>query len=198
MFIHSPWRLGSAIASINSLSYIGVWEHGLSPDWQIDPFLNRTHLLYQNIRKLIALRKSCIALYQGGGGTTSSSINTGIYFRQADSSSNVNGQGWLIYSRIYNDMEIIVVLNTNSNDYMNIPTQILIDSKINKDMDGKKYYNALNLDYYGWIGKSNSDGNYYLYVDNPTITVPSDGYVVFIREDQIGSFNDEYQIAFCK
>ena len=181
MFLYSPWRLSSAINSINDLSYIGSWEHKLSPPIDQDPFLNTTHSLYHNIQKLLFLRKSCIALRRGQ-----------VYFRYVDTTIG----GWLIYSRIYNDIEILIVINTDHNNYKQMPQQIVIDYEINKSLNGKKYLNVLSPSTsYGYIGVGN--GEAHLYFNNPVITIPSSGYAVFVREDQIGQYNEQYSIAFC-
>jgi len=144
-------------------------------------FLKTDHTLYQHVRKLIYLRKSCSSLTQGA-----------IYFRQADS---YNG-GFLIFSRIYNNMEIITIINTNNNNAMTVPTQIVIDSNIN-NVNGMKYYNVLDLSVYGYVGTSASHGSY-LYLNNPIVTLLANGYAIFVRQDQIGTFNQNYGIAPCK
>ncbi|ETO18786.1 hypothetical protein RFI_18461, partial [Reticulomyxa filosa] len=183
MFIHSPWRLESAVAEINDLRYIGVWQPGLSPPWQDDPFLRTDHALYQNARKLTFLRKSCRALRRGD-----------IYFRQAD---YLNG-GLLIYSRIdwQYGIEIVVALNTNNNNGAVLPAQIVIDSSLNT-VNGAKYYNVLDLSIVGYVGVSSNPQQSFLYVNNPVVDMYANGYVIFVREDQIGAFNDQMGIAPC-
>eukprot|EP01084_Bolivina_argentea_P154607 269471_1 len=113
------------------------------------------------------LRRSCITLRRGE-----------IYFRYVDD----NIGGWLIYSRVYYTIEILIVINTDHNNYKQIPTQIDIDYDINKAYNGKKYLNVLSP----------------LYINNPIITIPSNGYAIFVRYDQIDEYNQQYGIAFCR
>eukprot|EP01084_Bolivina_argentea_P154606 269470_1 len=128
------------------------------------------------------LRRSCITLRRGE-----------IYFRYVDD----NIGGWLIYSRVYYTIEILIVINTDHNNYKQIPTQIDIDYDINKAYNGKKYLNVLSPSTsFGYVGISNS--NAYLYINNPIITIPSNGYAIFVRYDQIDEYNQQYGIAFCR
>ena len=136
MFINSPWRLGSAIDSINNLNYIGVWDDII--DNINDPFLQTNHTLYKFVQKLIYFRKSCISIRRGN-----------LYVRYASQ----NNGGLFIFSRIYENIEIIIVINPNDSISQMIPNQILIDNTINANYIGKKYYNALWMQQYAWIGK---------------------------------------------
>eukprot|EP00971_Amphidinium_carterae_P014888 293853-Amphidinium_carterae.1 len=64
-FIGGPWRLGSAIESVNNLSYVGPFRPKPSPAWKDDPFLNREQVIYLTARRMVHLRRACPELVSG-------------------------------------------------------------------------------------------------------------------------------------
>src|SRR3989338_1914925 len=115
MFIGGPWRLGSAVPDIDKLNYIGVWTpEQTTPDWTKDPFLNTGHALYITVRKLTHIRSSCSPLSQGS-----------LVWRNAQPFIG----GLLMYSRIFNGAEMVIVLNPSPKS-VTVP-RIPIDNAIN-------------------------------------------------------------------
>ena len=60
-----PWRLGSALGVIDHLSYVGNVSYYKKIDWKADPYLNRNHDMFKEIKSVNWLRKSCICLREG-------------------------------------------------------------------------------------------------------------------------------------
>jgi hypothetical protein len=99
MFMEGPWRLGSCVPQIDALNYIGNWEsRQTTSNWQADPFLNRDHALYQFVRKLVHIRRSCGPLRRGD-----------MVWRNAQPQIN----GLLIFSRVDHSTgrEVVVIIN---------------------------------------------------------------------------------------
>lgn len=126
MFLTGPWRLGSMVPQIDNLAYIGRNSQKLPKSWKVDPYLNRNHELYRFSRQLIDIRKSCSSLTAGN-----------IYFRRADSDSG----GVIVFSRILNNDEAIIAINTGSHPKM--LERIIIDKRLNSHQVGRHYINLL-------------------------------------------------------
>eukprot|EP00727_Mastigamoeba_balamuthi_P000439 m51a1_g10392 putative sulfonate abc transporter atp-binding protein (688) ;mRNA; r:57895-60362 len=176
MFIGSGWRLGSTVGTIDNLAYVGKADHSLSPDWQQDPYLDRSHMVYKAARRVNAIRQSCNALKYGG-----------ITWRWGD----MNNAGILAFSRISGPMEVVVVVNTASNT-MQIP-RLQIDSGINT-VPGNKYKNMLNGLEVAYTGKEN--GNSYLYFNN--MSIDGNSVKVFAHEFNLGDWNTYLEAHLCK
>jgi glycosidase len=123
MFASGGFRLGSTVASIDSLAYIGPSAASVWPDWRTDPYLDRTSDVYRTARKFNFIRRSCNPLRYGD-----------TYFRWGESGST----GLMAFSRIDSGKEMVVVVN-NAPTAMSIPT-LTIDSGINQ-VSGQHYVN---------------------------------------------------------
>eukprot|EP00727_Mastigamoeba_balamuthi_P014847 m51a1_g9989 putative alpha amylase (686) ;mRNA; r:36269-38587 len=176
MFIGSGWRLGSTVSSIDSLAYVGKATHTLSATWDQDPFLDRSHMVYQTARRFNALRQSCNALKYGW-----------MTPRWGDLSNS----GIVAFSRINGPVEIVVVANTGSTT-MQIP-RLQIDSGINTT-PGNKYKNMLNGNEVAWTGKEN--GISYLYFNN--MNIDGNSVKVFAHEFNIGDWNAYLGVSLCR
>lgn len=187
-FLGGPWRLGSAIESVNSHAYVGPSEIASTKKkpWQIDEMLPRGHVLYQTARAFGALRKSCPALVHGS-----------MEMRQAYSASG----GFFTFSRLLFDNatphEIIVVVQTvdNGPDFAHALTQVKIDREINARA-GVRYLNVFNTLEVGHTKMQ--DGEVYLVFQGPRNLQYNDGGAVFIREDLLLPFNEDLGVALCR
>lgn len=168
MFVSGEWRLGSTVAAINNMAYIGPTQASASPAWDEDPFLNRDHSVYQTARRFNYIRRSCDALRMGS-----------IYPRLADNKST----GLLAFSRIHNDKEILVVVN-NSADNLVIP-DIIVDSNINKT-PGQRYANLLNSFEKGTVIKTEIA----TMLTFGGIQIESNTVKVFVIESEIEPWNE--------
>eukprot|EP00727_Mastigamoeba_balamuthi_P004824 m51a1_g1434 putative sulfonate abc transporter atp-binding protein (673) ;mRNA; r:91893-94305 len=176
MFLGSGWRLGSTIASIDKLAYVGRAVHTQSPFWQQDPYLDRSHMVYKEARRMNAIRQSCSALKYG---TTA--------WRWGDRSN----AGVLAFSRISGPVEIVVVVNTAPNAVA-IP-RLQIDSVINTAA-GNRYKNMLNGFEVAYTGKEN--GNSYLYFNN--LFIGANSVKVFAHENNLADWNAYLEAHLCK
>eukprot|EP00727_Mastigamoeba_balamuthi_P000446 m51a1_g10399 putative alpha catalytic domain protein (1223) ;mRNA; f:69598-78383 len=175
MFMGSGWRLGSTIAAIDKLAYVGKAEHALSPDWEKDPYLDRTHAVYKAARRINAIRQSCVALKSGS---------------TASRWGDMNNAGILAFSRISGPMEIVVVVNTASSAAA-IP-KMQIDSGLNS-VAGQKYKNMLNgLEV---ATTSVENGNSYLSFG---MNIDGNSVKVFAHENNLGPWNTYLEAHLCK
>lgn len=126
MFASGAFRLGSTVASVDSLAYIGQATASVWPDWRTDPYLDRTSAVYKTARKFNYIRRSCNPLRYGY-----------TYFRWGESGST----GLMAFSRIDNGKEMVVIVN-NASSPISIPT-LTIDSGINQ-VSGQRYINLTN------------------------------------------------------
>ncbi len=192
MFVSGPFRLGSTHAPINALAGIGkAYSEDLSYDWKNDPYLKTDHELFQRIRALTHLRKSCPALKYGQ-----------IYFRAAH--ENKNG-GLLAFSRIDSNSgkEALVVLNTSSNDIE--LSGLIIDSSLARGQKGRVWKNALNGFERGWVQEANdANPNALLSFDNPQtdniekFNLKAGAASVYIPESELELFNDHLKVHLCR
>jgi len=128
MFLGAGWRLSSAIASIDAMSFIGPTSPPPAQPyiWQSDAFLNRSHTIYTVAKALAHVRRSCSALVHG---------NT--YYRSASTS-----QAGMAFSRIYQTSEIVVLVNPSSVDWGVPDGEIVLDASIN--IAGAVYVDVLD------------------------------------------------------
>jgi glycosidase len=96
MFLSGMFRLGSSVPKIDALAYIGPPQSTPSPSWQEDPFLDRSHPLYQTARRFLRLRRSCHALRYGD-----------IAWRWVSEQPG----GLFAFSRLDHDKEALVAFN---------------------------------------------------------------------------------------
>lgn len=131
MFMGGMTRLGSTVDEINQLAYIGPASLPSKPiSWQQDPYLNRTHNVYQSARRFLHIRKSCAPLKYGG-----------TQFRWVSH----EGQGILAFSRAdKSDSEALIVLNTSPNE------RPLPEIGINDQSQGNKWVNLLHPQEIAW------------------------------------------------
>eukprot|EP00727_Mastigamoeba_balamuthi_P000279 m51a1_g10248 putative alpha amylase catalytic region (850) ;mRNA; r:46522-49700 len=176
MFMGSGWRLGSTIASIDKLAYVGKSDHTLSPDWKQDPYLDRTNMVYKAARSVNAIRQSCSALREGW--TT---------WRWGD----MNNAGLLAFSRIAGPMEIVVVINTASSSAA-IP-RLQIDKGLNS-VAGQKYKNMLNG---AEVATTSVDGGN-SYLNFNSMSIEANSVKVFAHENNLGSWNSYLEAHLCK
>jgi glycosidase len=174
MFYASPWRLRSAVPSVDALQYVGVWNpNDTKPT---DPFLQTDHEVYKTVRKLTHLRRSCNALTDGA-----------FYFRYV----GTNRGDWFAYSRLTTSQEIIVVINPGLATAT--LTKLLIDAKVNYGAPGKVYKNALNGYQQGTVGYEGQSA--FLYFNN--LQVAPDTYMVFVAADQLAGYDANLDIQLC-
>jgi hypothetical protein len=142
MFVEGPWRLGSAIPDIDKLNYIGTWTpRQTTSNWKIDPYLSTSHALYQTVRQLIHIRRSCVALTQGS-----------LVWHLAQPST----LGVLIFSRVFKGTEVVVIINPSAASISIAP--IPIDNVVNFNVAFQKYINVLYSNQNATVGYANNQG----------------------------------------
>jgi len=181
MFLSSPWRLGSAVSSIDSLSYIGTWRGAVSSSWHSDPFLDRGHDLYKTARALAHVRQSCRPLREG---TTA--------WRMAESS---NG-GLMAFSRLVVGAEILVIVNTDSGFNSRTMTALGLDNGVN-GAAGQVYRNLFDMDQSGVTGYS-ATGEMLLNFAGGSFSLSSDSFAIFVHENNIDNYNTDLGVSLCK
>ena len=179
MFIGGPWRLGSAIPAIDSLNYIGVWTpEQTTSNWLDDPFLNRDHSLYLNVRKLTHIRRSCSCLTQGS-----------IVWRNAEPSVG----GFLIFSRIFNKAEVVIIINPSPNS-VTIPP-IPIDATVNYNAAFQTYVNLLDGFQTATVGYQS--GGPYLFMPSGFQASPY-SFLIFAHSNNTQPYDSYLQTQLCK
>jgi glycosidase len=188
MFVTGPWRLGSAVPSVQNLSGIGEgWNNNPGfEDWRKDPYLQTNHDLFRYTKKLIAIRKSCRVLQEGN-----------IYFRAVHQTSGNNGGGFFAFSRITPGQgdEVLVLVNTSNND---LPvSQLLISGEIQRGFLGRKFVNLLNTQEAGRI--SEDSGSVVLKFNDGQfpLTLRANSVAVFAREDHVRPGPDDIGLGVC-
>ncbi|MCB0362508.1 MAG: hypothetical protein KDD35_07295, partial [Bdellovibrionales bacterium] len=173
MFQGGYVRLGSSVEKIDQLAYIGLPDQGslLLSDWRQDPYLDRSHPVYQASRRFFHLRKSCPALRYGQ-----------TQFRWV----NYNSKGLLAFSRIdrVSSREILVLLNTDIH-WMGIP-EVTVNEKISNTI----WVNMLNLNEQA---VTNGRGR----LSFGPLNIEPLGVKIFIPKEQVGTFNPEVGIPTC-
>ena len=174
-----PWRLGSAVSTIDALSYVG-WVGGYTKvDWKSDPFLKTDHDMYKEMKSITWLRKSCSTLREGAQYNRYGGLTT-------------NNWGILAYSRIYNGDEVVVILN-DSDDTVQQPN-IMIDANLNK-ADVSKFINVKNQNDVG-VAKKLADGTIQLQFSGASLS--PNGYKIYVKQENFGSWSDKIQGFACK
>jgi glycosidase len=178
MFSGGPWRLGSAVPAIDALAYIGVWKpQQTTADWQADPFLDRSHSLYQTVRKLTHIRRSCDPLTQGT-----------LVWRNAQPSIG----GLLMFSRIFNQAEMVIVVNPAPNA-VSVPP-IPIDNTINYNAAYQTYVNLLDGFQTATVGYANNQA--YLYLPTGFLASPY-SVLIFAHANNTSPFDPYLQAQLC-
>ena len=173
-----PWRLGSAVSSIDSLSYVGRVDDQ-KVEWRSDPFLKTDHEMYKEIKAMNWLRKSCSSLREGAQ-----------YFRYGGLTTN--NWGVFGYSRIYNGDEIVVIMNDSDDDSVTQPN-IMVDGSINPVES--KFVNVRNKYDQGVVKKLPDGSNVLMFND---VKMPSNGYKIYVKEENLGGWNDSIESFTCK
>ena len=178
MFQSGVWRLQSSVKSINKLSYVGFTTPRVSPIWTNDPFLDRTHNLYQLARKLSALRKSCMPLAFGN-----------MVWKDA---SNSNG-GVLAYSRVSDIAEMLIIVNPGGTGAI-VPTSYPIDKQINT-VSGEKYVNVFAPSQIAHTSVSGQDA----ILNFPeNFNILGGSLAIFAHINNVLQFDKTLQISLCK
>lgn len=170
MFLGGPFRLGSTIAEINNMAYIGKTDNQPSQHWTQDPYLNRNHSLYKLTRKMLHIRKSCHALSYG--------------ITKMRWGSEFNG-GLLAFSRLDGNNEALVVINTSE---VSFP---LPEIGIENFSHGERWINLINSDESAWTtgqGKLNFAG----------LTIQPNSVMVFVHNSQVSDYNSYLETNLCK
>eukprot|EP00928_Gymnodinium_smaydae_P072790 TRINITY_DN56088_c0_g1_i1.p1 TRINITY_DN56088_c0_g1~~TRINITY_DN56088_c0_g1_i1.p1 ORF type:complete len:744 (-),score=107.98 TRINITY_DN56088_c0_g1_i1:258-2423(-) len=180
MFLSGPWKLLSAHGDMNNYSRVGNTTPAVSPPWQKDAYLSRTHNIYTSVRKFAALRRSC------------STLGNGIMvWRDA---ADLPG-GHMAYSRIsYEGLghEMFIVVNPGGAGNVQLQSYP-IDGKVNQAA-GQVYRNAFNPANTAYTAFEN--GQAVLRFNG--LNVDGGSLVVFMHESTLGSFDAELGVALCK
>jgi len=186
MFVSGPFRMGSAVPEINSLAYIGSTSPAPSGPWQSDQMLQRNHTMFKFTRRMVALRRKCLALAVGA-----------IQFHLAASIDC----GLLAYSRFLegvgaSESELIVVLSPGINPDPDAVTASEIELKGDfARKEGQWYANALNTSQRAQL-RHRANGRPSLIFHD--FQVERGDILVFTREDQLLPVDDSLGIALCK
>lgn len=176
MFIGSGWRLGSTVPAINNLAYVGTANHSTWQDWTTDPYLDRSHFVFQASRKANAIRLSCNALRYGR-----------TYFRWGDFSN----AGLFAFSRIDGNEEVVVVVNTDSVSH-GIPN-LTIDGGINT-VAGQKYVNLMNGAQVGWTMRSGTGSS----LTFNGLQIDGNAVMTFVHQANVAPYNAYLGTLQCK
>lgn len=168
MFVSGPWRLGSTIASIDGLAYVGKSTPSVWSDWKSDPYLDRNHEVYKTARRFNYIRRSSYALKYGY-----------THYRW----TTYGTSGVFAYSRIDNGSEVVVVVN-NSDWNIGIP-KIVIDSSINQ-VAGQKYKNLLNGLQVAWTTREGGKS----FLDFGGLQIAGNSVMVFAHESKLTRWDD--------
>lgn len=182
MFITGPWRLGSIVRSsnlaydVNHLAHIGYQPGVKAPAVNNDPYLNTKHDLYNYMRKLIAIRKSCSAL--------SGSVP---YFRVANKES-----GLLAFSRVSGSSEALVVLNSSGKTFD--ITDLKITPEVNGANFNKSYVNLLNAKERGTVVHGWDESPHLSFKGYQVLP---HSVAIFVLEDNMQPFNKDLDTYLC-
>jgi len=202
MFTTGPFRLGSAIASMNDLAGWAAPKPASKKQWQEDPMLSRDHIVFRTTRALAALRQSCKVLSGGA-----------IEFRYAEDKAG----GFFAFSRIPNmtytgehaelDMtaeglaEVVVLLNPLQEAKLlnvdHLTKQIEVDIRLNPT-SGLQYRDVLGRGNRGNLATTRVEGSK-AYLDfEPNVEIPALGNLVLVREDHLLPFDEALGVSLCK
>mmetsp|Transcript_46402 Transcript_46402/g.84951 ORF Transcript_46402/g.84951 Transcript_46402/m.84951 type:complete len:741 (-) Transcript_46402:59-2281(-) len=181
-FESGPWRLGSAIDSVNRQQYVGMPPaFNSSTDkvaWQKDRMIPRDHVLWRTTRRLVALRGSCRTLRHGSM----------IVHHSADERA-----GWISFSRIYGDMEAVMVLNPQESGPAK-PGKVPINAHINPH-SGAKFLNVFNT---AEEATTQLDSNGHAFLDMGNKTLMQGFATMYVRADKLQPFNATLGVALCR
>ncbi len=178
MFAEGPWRLGSCVPQIDELNYIGNWRsRQTTSDWQHDPFLNRDHALYQFVRKLVHIRRSCEALRRGD-----------MVWRNAQPQVD----GLLVFSRVDRETgrEVIVNPAKQASSSGPIPLENTPDKK-----PLQVWVNLVNGFDKASVGFQG--GNCFLYLSHGFVIAPQ-SFLIFVSADNASPYDTYLQTMLCE
>ncbi|MBK8201413.1 MAG: hypothetical protein IPK68_03505 [Bdellovibrionales bacterium] len=172
MFMGGMTRLGSTVPQINQLAYIGLPLTKESPRWEDDPYLNRSHKVYQSAQRFLQIKKSCNALKYG---------NT--KFRWVDN----NSEGILAFSRVDEPSrdEVLIVLNSAGLSH-GIP-----EMAVKASAKGERWVNLLNTAEQAWTTGNGS-------LTFGPLTIRPQSVMVFVPEKNVSLSDPENGFAICK
>lgn len=167
MFLSGMFRLGSSVPKIDALAYIGPPQQTPSPRWQEDPFLDRSHSLYQTTRRFLRLRRSCHALRYGD-----------IAWRWVSEQPG----GLLAFSRLDHDKEALVVGNLQSGEVA------LPDLTVSRS--GVEFVNLASPTQ---LARPSGEGR----VSFQGLKIPGRSILVFVPRTSVGRRMEELGTNFC-
>ena len=180
MFASGPWRLGSIVPEIESLAGIGI---GTGRSNSNDSYARTDHGLYKYVRKLIAVRKSCLPLRRGQ-----------IYFRAAHDSA----EGLLAFSRIADGQENLVIINSGFNDIA--VDELTVDANLHGGSQGQRFKNLFNEGEQGEIIRNGSGGISVNFgrATGHSFIAKSRTVSVFVPETAIAGYDSYLDVSLCK
>ena len=180
MFVGGPWRLASTMGNMSNTAFIGRTPHVPSPPWQQDPFLDLTNAVYRRARAMTRLRNSCLPLRRGSFQVTWGDDTTG---------------GLLAFNRrIQNVSEIVVIMNTNSNEWRDLTTmQFYLDSTTTPG-NGTIFLNAMDPTQ---TAVAVRQGPETMFLHPAAINLIPRGVLVFVRSDLLDAFDPLLGVALC-
>lgn len=179
MFESSGFRLGSAVPEIDNLAFLGP-SSPIKPgpyDWKNDKFLNLNNGIYKGLRRLIGIRKSCSVLSLGR-----------TVIRRLDDQKN----GIMIFSRIFENKEIVVMINAGAGDQH--ISSVPVDPAVNAAQD-QKYRMLLD---YNIAGITQKGGQGMEIRFNPAYKLQNWNYAIFVQENNIAKQDKDLETFLCK
>lgn len=165
--------------SIDALNYIGVWQQSkpTTSNWTVDPYLRTDHALYGAVRRFVHVRRSCATLTQGS-----------IVWRDAQPAV----YGLIVFSRIWNGAETVVVINPSASRVTIAP--IAIDNTINYNAAFQTFRNLLLSSQTAIVGYANDQA--YLYMPSG-FTLDAHATMIMVHSDLVGAYDQRLQTNLC-
>ena len=187
MWTGAPFLLSSAVPSIAKMARISPsWCPSSVPamPWQDEPLLSRTHRLYQDTKRLLALRQSCPALRRGS-----------TRYHDLGQYGHLLGT-----SRLFEGSEVILLINLEYNGNAAAIDQLKLTSS---PPAGAKFRNALTGLLAGVVMHTvtgtvlnMSSGASSEYGDS--FAVPPREAAVLVRDDELLPWDDNLHVTLCK
>eukprot|EP00425_Heterocapsa_triquetra_P036529 CAMPEP_0195068500 /NCGR_PEP_ID=MMETSP0448-20130528/13191_1 /TAXON_ID=66468 /ORGANISM="Heterocapsa triquestra, Strain CCMP 448" /LENGTH=754 /DNA_ID=CAMNT_0040100031 /DNA_START=81 /DNA_END=2344 /DNA_ORIENTATION=+ len=203
MFASGPWRLRSAVRSLDALAYIGNATPEVSPAWQLDPMLPRDHRVFTAVRALARVRGSCAELAQGQlTWSVAAETPCGVL---AFARSLEYDDGWgsdaLHYVsaehviHVFGNPPMFVVINPGGGGGAHVPR--LAKTATTREAHWKDremtWRNVFNM---RDTARANPRVHHLeLLLDNPQVAAGE--MRIFVREDRLGTFDDGLGVALC-
>ena len=168
MFSTGPWRLGSQLESIHALSGIGI---NTSMEIENDPFTQLDAPYTQHVQKLIGIRRTCLPLSDGR-----------IEFRAAHGHEGIQNGGFLAFSRIFNGVEVLVLLNSSASKRQ--IHRLGINQGLRINTPGQTYVNLIDIRDTGTV---NSTGDFIEFSD---YFFGSSSVAIFVPAEKVKQLSD--------